>query len=290
MCDLCLPSAASQILPSTKPGYDPVPNSEPDATTIGLRAAMSSTFNEMSADVWNVVTKLAQCSNQIKLQSMPTINAGTDALTTMLYVLGAVAMFITALHTMVKPQALIRYAVNMLSAHGVDVICSILAIIGIATYTVTPKSGHRKTVTAVAVFVMFTMCQLSGIGVVSVAATAAAHTSHSLPIYSIPSDIVAAAVGAPVAAAIAALQPNAKHTQVVAPEVNTVVTHDPSLSSSFLFEALMDTGANVSAVPSESFLISVESRQRLEVDNVGPQDAASVAIGTMRIEFTDKKR
>jgi len=87
MCNLCLPSAASQILPSTKPGYDPVPNSEPDASTIGFRAAMSSTFNEMRADLWNVVTKLTQCSNQIKLKSMPAINAGTDAMTTVLYVL-----------------------------------------------------------------------------------------------------------------------------------------------------------------------------------------------------------
>jgi hypothetical protein len=193
---------------------------------------------------------------------MPTINAGADAMATMLYVLGAVAIFITALHTMVKPQALISYATQMLSAHGIDVICSILAVIGIATYNVTPKGGHRKTMTAVAVFVMFTMCQLSGIGVVSAAATNAAHASYSLPSYSIPSDIVAAAVGAPVAAAIAALQPNINTTRVVAPEVNAVVTHDPSLSSSFLFEALMDTGANVSAVPSESFIISVESRQR----------------------------
>ena len=54
-----------------------------------------------------------------------------------------------------------------------------------------------------------------------------------------------------------------------------------------MFNILPDTGANVSAVPNESYLMSVESRQRLGVDNVGPQSGVSVATGTMRVEFTD---
>jgi hypothetical protein len=290
LCTMCLPSSDAQAAPDARPGYNPVPESEPDASEIGVYTAFVVTAREVVHDVWHTLTVVSGDATS-GWDYITALIATHHVTGTMISVLGPIAGLISAVTISVAPGYLWSAAANACSCSDWDVVVSALTAALIVAYFVFPANTRMrglKSVVAVCVLLMI----YSLIGTYSADESSYGDTGSAEHINSttqLTSDVYAAALGVPIAAFAAATQQLAPKpfSPLATADLNVTVAHDDALASSFMFDILPDTGANVSAVPNESYLMSVESRQRLGVDNVGPQSGVSVATGTMRVEFTD---